>query len=98
MQQALVLVDIQNDYFLGGAMELVGSSEAAVRAAKLLQCFRRQSLPIIHIQHVATREVATFFLPNTSGVAIHESVAPLNGEAVLFHDLYREGFDLLVIW
>ena len=27
--QALLIVDIQNDYFPGGAMELVGSPEAA---------------------------------------------------------------------
>ena len=93
MKQALVLVDIQNDYFPGGAMELIGSSEAGICAGKLLRNFRRQSLHVIHIQHIATREGATFFLPNTPGVAIHASVAPLTGEAVLpkhFPNSFRE--------
>jgi nicotinamidase-related amidase len=83
MKQALVLVDIQNDYFPGGAMELVGSTEVALRAGKLLRLFRQKSLPIIHTRHVATRPEAPFFRPDTPGVAIHASVAPLAGETVL---------------
>ncbi len=93
MKQALLIVDIQNDYFPGGAMELVGSTEAGIQAGKLLQLFRQQSLPIIHIQHVATRPGAPFFLPDTPGVAIHASVAPRAGETVLqkhFPNSFRE--------
>lgn len=93
MTQALLLVDIQNDYFPGGAMELVGSPEAALQAATLLQAFRRTGRPAVHIQHVATRPGATFFLPGTSGVEIHPSVAPLPGEAVFqkhFPNSFRE--------
>lgn len=82
MTQALLIIDIQNDYFPGGAMELVGSPEAGAKAAELLEAFRSASLPIIHIQHVALGSNATFFLPNTKGVEIHESVTPLEGETV----------------
>ena len=93
MKQALLIVDIQNDYFPGGAMELVGSTEAGLRAGKLLQLFRLQSLPIIHIQHVATRAGAPFFLPDTHGVEIHASVAPVAGETLFqkhFPNSFRE--------
>lgn len=82
MIQALLLVDIQNDYFPGGAMELVGSAQAAARAAELLHAFRRKALPIVHIQHVAARPGATFFLPGTVGMRFHPEVAPLAGEPV----------------
>ena len=82
MTQALLLIDIQNDYFPDGAMELVGSFAAAVQAGKLLQAFRQKAMPVIHIQHISTRPGSTFFLPNTAGVQIHESVEPDNGEAV----------------
>lgn len=82
MQQALLLIDIQNDYFPGGAMELVGSPEAGIRAGKLLQLFRQKSLPVIHMQHIATRQEATFFRPDSPGVEIHESVTPRAGETV----------------
>lgn len=91
MTKALLLIDIQNDYFSGGAMELVNSSIAGTKAGKLLQAFRQRALPIIHIQHVSVRPGATFFLPDTVGVRIHESVAPADGEAV-FQKYYPNSF------
>lgn len=80
MTQALVIVDIQNDYFPGGAMPLEGSPEAAAKAAKLLAAFRAKGLPVVHVQHLSTRPGATFFLPDTKGAEINEAVAPQAGE------------------
>jgi nicotinamidase-related amidase len=91
MNQALLLIDIQNDYFPNGAMELAGSSEAGVQAARLLQVYRQKSLPVIHVQHISTRKGATFFLPNTKGVQIHEGVTPVEGETV-FQKNYPNSF------
>ena len=93
MNQALLLIDIQNDYFSGGAMELVGSPEAGAQAGKLLRAFRGKALPIIHLQHFSTRPGATFFLPHTKGVEIHDSVAPSQQEIVIqknFPNGFRE--------
>lgn len=81
MTAALLIIDIQNDYFPGGAMELVGSEAAGKVAAKVKAHFRDQDLPIINIQHIAIREGATFFLPGTPGAEIHESVAIGEGES-----------------
>jgi nicotinamidase-related amidase len=91
MSQALLIIDIQNDYFPGGAMELVESPAAGTQAGKLLHAFRQKARPVIHIQHVSTRPGATFFLPNTPGVQIHESVAPKAGETV-FQKNYPNAF------
>lgn len=82
MTKALLIIDIQNDYFPGGAMELVGSPEAGVQAGKLLDAFRQRALPVIHIRHISVRPGATFFLPGTAGADIHPSVAPTVGETV----------------
>ena len=93
MTTALLIVDIQNDYFPGGAMENVGATEAAQQAALLLEAFRRKSLPVIHIQHISTRPGVTFFRPNTPGVEIHESVRPRPGEPLFqkhFPSAFRE--------
>lgn len=91
MTQALLIIDIQNDYFPGGAMELVGSPEAGEQAGRLLKLFREKSKPIIHIQHIARGEGATFFLPNTNGAEIHNSVTPLEGET-LFQKSHPNSF------
>lgn len=93
MKRALLIIDIQNDYFPGGAMELVGSLEAGVKAGELLRVFRQLGDPVIHMQHVSIRPGATFFLPNTKGVEIHESVRPIDGETVFqkhFPNSFRE--------
>lgn len=83
MDKALMIIDIQNDYFPGGKMELEGSREASENARMLLEEARRKGLPIFHIQHVSVRPDATFFLPDTDGVEIHENVRPLPGETVV---------------
>lgn len=82
MKRALIIIDIQNDYFPGGRMPLAGPVAAAERAARALQWQRERGLPVFHVQHVSTRPGATFFLPDTDGVQIHESVAPRAGEAL----------------
>jgi len=83
MSIALILIDIQNDYFPGGRMELVNSLEAAGAAARLLDCFRKASWPVYHIQHISTKPTATFFLPGSTGIGIHQSVSPLSTETVI---------------
>lgn len=93
MTTALLLIDIQNDYFPGGTMELAGSGAAAQKAAALLGTFREKNLPLVHIQHIATKPGATFFLPGTHGAAIHKSVTPLAGETLFvkhFPNSFRE--------
>jgi nicotinamidase-related amidase len=83
MNTGLILVDIQNDYFAGGRMELVGMQEAGLKAATLLSVFRQRSWPTFHIQHIAAQKGATFFLPETEGAALHESIEPQDGELVI---------------
>lgn len=93
MNTALVIIDVQNDYFPGGKMELDGSIDASESAKHLLNFFRDQNLPRFHIQHVATRPTATFFQPNTDGVKHHFNVMPRAGETVVekhFPNSFRE--------
>lgn len=80
---ALVLIDIQNDYFPGGRMELDGPEKAAEGAAQVLGAFRRQGLPVFHIRHESVFPGGGFMLPGTSGADIHPLVAPAEGEAVI---------------
>ncbi len=93
MTTALLIIDVQNDYFPGGAMEVVGATAAGTQAARLLGAFRLQARPVIHIQHIAARAGATFFLPNTVGAEIHDLVHPVHGEPTFqkhFPNSFRE--------
>ncbi len=80
MKRALIIIDVQNDYFPGGAMELHNSVEAARCISGLLEFFRGSSLPVIHVQHLSARPGANFFLPGTPGAEFYPVVMPLPGE------------------
>ena len=90
---ALILVDIQNDYFPGGRMPLHEIERAAANATKLLEHFRATGQPTFHIQHTWEDASAPFFVAGTPGAAIHESIAPRPGEPVIvkhFPNSFRE--------
>ena len=81
--RALILVDIQNDYFPGGGWEVAGMEAAAENAARLLLAARAAGETVVHIRHEATVPEAPFFRPGTPGAEIAPVVAPEAGEMVL---------------
>jgi len=80
---ALLIIDIQNDYFPGGAMQLEGAEAAADNAAAAIRRFRSSGLPVFHVRHLAVRPGSSFFLPGTRGAEIHEAVLPAKDEPVV---------------
>jgi nicotinamidase-related amidase len=93
MKSGLILVDIQNDYFPGGRMELEGISDAGQKAGELLSVFRENNWPTFHIQHLSVHQGATFFLPDTEGSQIHDGIKPLPDEKIIhknFPNSFRE--------
>lgn len=93
MKTALILVDIQNDYFADGRMELAGMDTAGEKAGELLTLFRDNQWPTFHIQHISNYEGATFFLPDTRGAEIHPVVKPRSNDPVIqkhFPNSFRE--------
>ncbi|WP_417885547.1 cysteine hydrolase family protein [Zunongwangia sp.] len=83
MSKALLIIDIQNDYFKNGAMELKNPIPASLHAKKIVEKFREASMPIVHIQHLSKSAEASFFLPNTKGQEIHKNVKPLPDEKII---------------
>lgn len=67
----LILIDIQNFYFPGGAAELVEPEKAAEQAKILLNYFRENKGLVVHVKH-----------DFTPGGEIDDLVKPLNNEKV----------------
>lgn len=84
MKTALLVIDIQKDYFPGGKMELTGPLEAAQKAYMLLQCFREHNGRHVHIQHIALKPDAPFFVRGSEGSDIHDAVAHFEGEPIVY--------------
>jgi nicotinamidase-related amidase len=72
---ALLIIDIQDFYFPGGKLPLVEPEKAAQNAAKLLDWFRKEKLPVIHVRH-----------NSESGGAINNIVKPLPDEKIFSKD------------
>jgi nicotinamidase-related amidase len=81
--RTLLIVDIQNDYFPGGAFPLVEPDRAAAAARRLLDSFRAAGEPIVHLRHVWDAPDAEFMRPGTPGIEIHPEVAPARDEPVI---------------
>ncbi|MEO1189829.1 MAG: cysteine hydrolase family protein [Pseudomonadota bacterium] len=81
--QALVVIDIQNDYFPGGKWTLHEANKAAENAARLIKNARDTGGIVIHVRHEFLSEDAPFFTPNSDGAKIHDSVLPVGGEDVV---------------
>ena len=84
MKTALIIIDVQKDYFPGGKYPLVNPEAAAKNAYMLLQCFREHGGHHVHIQHISTKPNATFFIPGDRGTDIHDSVAHFEGEPIVY--------------
>lgn len=82
MKKALLIIDVQNDYFPGGKNELVQPTKALQTISALINNFRAQQLPVFYIQHISSKH-ARFFLPDSQGAAIHQDIAPLEHESVI---------------
>ena len=80
---ALVIVDIQNDYFDGGKFPLQGMEAAADNAREALGHARTTGIPVFHVRHEIPMVGAPFFEPGTQGAEIHPLVAPSGGEHVV---------------
>jgi nicotinamidase-related amidase len=83
MNTALVLLEIQNDYFPNGRTPLEKSLESTTKTQAVLQAFRDKKLPVIHIQHISTQPDASFLLPCTKGADFHASVQPVKNETII---------------
>lgn len=92
MNKCLLIIDVQNDYFENGKNPLYNSKETAQTIKEALNFFREKHYPIIHVQHIAIKPNATFFIKNTYGSEIHSLVKPLEHEKIIIKN-YPNSFN-----
>lgn len=110
MKSALIIIDIQNVYFPGGACELFQPEQAVEKAKLILDYFREHDMPVCHVQHISDNPDATAYLEGSKSAEIHPLVAPKGNEKVfvkhapssffqtgLADDLLKQGINNLII-
>ena len=83
MNAALLMIELQNDYFPNGRIPLERSLEACGKAENVLHACRNKKVPVIHMQHISTQPDATYFLPCTKGTDFYQTVQPVKGETII---------------
>ncbi|KAI7880739.1 Isochorismatase hydrolase [Lichtheimia hyalospora FSU 10163] len=86
MKQALIVVDVQNDYFPGGNLPTDHPIETAQAVAKLITKFRQDGKEVVFVQHITPEEQykdLPIMKDNSKGAEIHELVRPLPTEKVV---------------
>src|SRR3954447_2241663 len=84
--RGLLIIDIQRDYFPGGAFPLVEPEAAAEAAGRALDHFRAEGEPIVHVRHIWDAPDAPFFKKGTAGTEIPPPVAPEGDETLITKD------------
>lgn len=82
MKEALLIIDVQNDYFPGGTSELHNPYEAEERIIELIDESRKCNRPIIYIQHINPAD-DYFFLEGTHGAEISDRIKPADGDKII---------------
>lgn len=81
--RALIIIDLQNDYFPGGRWTLHAVDRAAENAARLIQSARANEELVVHVRHEFPSDDAPFFVQGSDGARIHDKVLPADGEPVV---------------
>ena len=79
--RAILVVDMQNEYFPGGKLPLSGIESASANAARIMNAARAKGDVVVNIRHEMPG--GPIFTPGTEGVEINASVAPAANEAVI---------------
>jgi nicotinamidase-related amidase len=84
MKPALVVIDVQNEYFAPrGQWVLPEGEQALARIQALLAAARDTGVPIIHITHERLGATSGVFVPGSVGAQMHAEIDPQQGEAVI---------------
>jgi nicotinamidase-related amidase len=89
---ALIVIDVQKDYFEGGAFPLWNAEQALAATEKAIQAARAKDMPVVFVQHVANGP-SPFFNPDTEGVKIHERVRAAIAGSPLVTKQHADAFE-----
>ena len=90
--RALVVIDIQRDYFEGGKFVLFNTAPVLENILAAIKHAQAQQIPVILVQHVA-QGPAPFFNADTSGVEIHPDILTLAADAPIVIKAFSDSFE-----
>lgn len=96
---ALIVIDIQNDYFPGGKFPLWNADATLANIEIAIAKAREKDIPIIFIQHIAdaNADTAPFFNSGTQGADIHPRLKTEALNATIITKHFADAFHQTVL-
>lgn len=91
MARALLVIDIQNDYFAGGALPLWQAEETEARIVSAIARARADGDRIILVRHVSTAPAGPF-VAGSAGAAIRPAILDAAADAPVVTKHYADAF------
>ena len=94
MSKALLVIDIQNDYFPEGNYPLWNTEATLQNIEHAIEKANAQNIPVIIIQHIAdsSRGIAPFFNEGTPGAEVHPRILAAAPQAPIIVKAYADSF------
>lgn len=94
MKKALLVIDLQNDYFPGGNFPLWNTDTTLANVLQAIHTADQNNIPIIIVQHIAnpTKGISPFFNQDTEGVAIHPNIVAAAPDAPVVIKEFADSF------
>jgi nicotinamidase-related amidase len=89
-QTVLLVIDVQNDYFAGGALPLWNVEATLDRIEQAMLRARAQGLPVVLVQHLADQGPG--FEAGTPGAALHPRILAAAPGAPVVIKRFADGF------
>ena len=93
MKKALLVIDLQNDYFPGGKFPLWNTDAILENIERAIAKANTRGVPVIHIQHIAKGGLAPFFIEGTPGADIHPGILAAAPKAPVVVKEFADGFE-----
>jgi nicotinamidase-related amidase len=94
MSKALLVIDLQNDYFPEGKFPLWNADATLKNVVQTIQKAHEQNVSVIIIQHIANKNmgIAPFFNDGTDGADVHSDIILAAPQAPIIVKEFADSF------
>ncbi|MEI7612688.1 MAG: cysteine hydrolase family protein [Betaproteobacteria bacterium] len=93
-KQALIVIDVQNDYFPEGKFPLWNTDVTLMNTESAIAEARTKNIPVILVQHIAdaSKGIAPFFNAGATGVDINPRILTAAPEGIIITKAFADSF------
>ena len=93
--KALIIIDVQNDYFPGGAFPLWNTSSTLTNIKAAVNTAKEKQIPVILVQHIADPKlgISPFFNEGSKGAELHKELTELIDDPIIVTKAFADSFE-----